>query len=135
MTHHLTSRGLSHLAWTAALFGIAILFIAVALIQYRWNIQIRQATETRLGADLESVMMKWHLDLYGEFSTVCIALQVGPDSGARDHWGDFLARYKEWRRATNNLGFAENIYSNPEVVSDIYIYETSRGRDVPLPTH
>ena len=22
--------------------------------------------------------MKWHLDLYGELSTICIALQVGP---------------------------------------------------------
>ena len=76
--------------------------------------------------------MKWHLDLYGEFSTICIALQVGPDSGARDHWRDYLARYEEWRRATSNLGFPENIYSNPDVVSDVYIYETSRGKDGPL---
>src|ERR1051325_6053090 len=124
-----TSRRMSHLVWTAALFGIALLLLAVAMLQYRWNMQIRRATEIRLGADLESVMMKWHLDLYGELSTICIALQVGPDSGANDQWDDYLRRYVEWRRAATTSTFVENIYSNPDVVSDIYIWETSNVRD------
>jgi len=59
------STRISHLIWTAALFGIALLLLAIALLQYRWNMQIRRATEIRVGADLESAMMKWHLDLYG----------------------------------------------------------------------
>ena len=126
MTQRLGSKQWSHFLWTAALVGIAVLLIAVALLQYRWNLQIRQATEVRLGADLESVMMKWHLNLYRELSTICIAVQVGPDSGASDHWNDYLRRYEEWRSTASNAGFVENIYSNPDVVSDIYIYETSR---------
>jgi signal transduction histidine kinase len=108
---------------------MVVLLIAVALLQYRWNMQIRQAMEVRLGSDLESVMMKWHLNLYREFSTICIALQVGPDSGAGDHWNDYLRRYEEWRSTAINADFVENIYSNPDIVSDIYIYETSRGAD------
>jgi hypothetical protein len=79
--------------WAVALCGIAILLIAIAVLQYRWNAQIRQATEVRMGADLESAMMNWHLDLYGEFSAICIALQIGPDSGASDTRDDFLRRY------------------------------------------
>ena len=128
----LTSRRVSHLVWTAALVGIAVLLVTVGLLQYRWNTQIRQATEIRVGADLESVMMKWHLDLYGELSTICIALQVGPDSGAHDQWNDYLRRYEEWRHTANNSGFVENIYSNPDVVSSIYIWETSRKTDARL---
>ena len=128
----LTSRRVSHLIWTAALFGIAVLLMTVGLLQYRWNTQIRQATEIRVGADLESVMMKWHLDLYGELSTICIALQVGPDSGAHDQWNDYLRRYEEWRHTANNSGSVENIYSNPDVVSSIYIWETSRETDARL---
>jgi len=116
---------MSHLIWTAALFGIALLLLAIALLQYRWNMQIRRATEIRVGADLESAMMKWHLDLYGELSTICIGLQVGPDSGANDRWDDYLRRYVEWRRVATSSSFVENIYSNPDVVSDIYIWETS----------
>lgn len=120
---------MSHLAWTAALLGIALLLLTIALLQYRWNMQIRRATEIRVGADLESAMMKWHLDLFGELSTICIGLQVGPDSGANDEWNDYLRRYVEWRRAATSSTFVENIYSNPDVVSDIYIWETSRGTD------
>ena len=101
----------------------------MALLQYRWNMQIRRATEIRVGADLESAMMKWHLDLYGELSTICIGLQVGPDSGANDQWDDYLRRYVEWRRVATSSTFVENIYSNPDVVSDIYIWETSHGAD------
>jgi len=82
-----------------------------------------------VGADLESAMMKWHLDLYGELSTICIGLQVGPDSGANDRWDDYLRRYVEWRRVATSSTFVENIYSNPDVVSDIYIWETSHGTD------
>jgi signal transduction histidine kinase len=116
---------MSHVVWTAALLGIALLLLAMALLQYRWNMQIRRATEIRVGADLESAMMKWHLDLYGELSTICIGLQVGPDSGANDRWDDYLRRYVEWRRVATSSTFVENIYSNPDVVSDIYIWETS----------
>jgi signal transduction histidine kinase len=122
-----TSTRMSHLIWTAALFGIALLLLAIALLQYRWNMQIRRATEIRVGADLESAMMKWHLDLYGELSTICIGLQVGPDSGANDRWDDYLRRYVEWRRVATSSSFVENIYSNPDVVIDIYIWETSNG--------
>ncbi|HXJ86548.1 MAG TPA: HAMP domain-containing sensor histidine kinase [Candidatus Binatia bacterium] len=114
----------SKFIWTATLIGIAILLLALALLQYRWNAQIRQAAELRAGADLESVMMKWHLDLYGELSTICVALQLGPDSGAHDRWYDYLERYEKWRQAGSVI---ENIYSNPDIVSDIYIWETTRG--------
>ena len=120
----------SKFIWTATLIGIAILLLALALLQYRWNEQIRQAAEVRAGAELESVMMKWHLDLYGELSTICIALQVGPDSGAHDGWDDYLQRYSRWRHAGSTS--RENIYSNPDVVSDIYIWETTRGRNARL---
>ena len=53
----------------------------------------------RMGAELESLMTKWHDDLYSEFSAICIAMQVGPDSGARDSWNDYLERYVEWNYA------------------------------------
>lgn len=119
-------RGVSRLVWTTATFGMAVLLFAVACLQYRWNMQIRRAMEVRVGSDLESVMMKWHLNLYREFSTICIALQVGPDSGAEDHWIDYLRRYEGWRGAASSTGSVENLYSNPDVVSKIYIYETSR---------
>jgi signal transduction histidine kinase len=113
--------------WVVAMGGIAILLVTVGFLQYHWNAQIRKATEVRIGADLESVMMNWHLDLYGEFSAICIALQVGPDSGARDVWDDYLQRYEDWNRATKNSDSVENIFTNRDLVKNIYIWETSRS--------
>src|SRR5579863_8210916 len=120
--------GNSRLGLWIASCGITLLFIATAIMQYRWNQQIRRAAETGLGASLESVMVEWHLNLYRELSTICIALQVGPDSGAHNHWNDYLLRFEAWRLAAGGKGVAENIYSNPDVVSDIYLYETSAHR-------
>jgi signal transduction histidine kinase len=122
---------LSHYLWPAAIGGSAILLVGVALLQYRWNAEIRATTEVRLGADLESVMLKWDLNLYRELSTICIALQVGPDSGAHAHWTDFLHRYQQWRN-TSDVGMVRNIYSNPYVVRDLYVYETSRASGASL---
>lgn len=112
--------------WVAALCGVAALLIAIGALQYRWTTQIRQATEVRMGADLESAMMKWHLDLYGEFSAICVALQIGPDSGARDTWDDYLHRYEEWVRAAGNPQSVENLYTNRDLIQDVYIWETSK---------
>jgi len=104
------------------LCGIAILLFTVAFLQYRWNKQIKQATEVRMGGELESVMMKWQLDLYGEFSTICVALQVGPDSGARDSWEDYLERYYDWVRASKNVALGrEHLYQSRSGERDLYL--------------
>src|SRR5207244_5377640 len=88
----------------------------VAVLQYRSNIQLSTAAEIRAGSNLQSLMMNWGLDFYGELSTVCIALQVGPDSGERDSWEDFTHRYAEWSHAGINHDAAESIYSNPDLI-------------------
>ncbi len=80
-----------------------------------------------MGADLESAMMNWHLDLYGEFSAICVALQIGPDSGARDTRDDYLRRYEEWVRAASDPDSVENLYTNRDLIKDVYIWETSQG--------
>jgi hypothetical protein len=79
-----------------------------------------------MGADLESAMMNWHLDLYGEFSAICVALQIGPDSGARDTRDDYLRRYDEWIRAASDPDSVENLYTNRDLIKDVYIWETSQ---------
>jgi len=110
----------------AVLLSIAVLLAIVATLQYRSSTEIKNAEQARVGTDLESVMIKWHLDFYGEFSTVCVALQIGPDSGERDSWEDYLHRYAHWSNAANRDDSLNNLYQNRDLVKDIYIWETSR---------
>ncbi len=100
------------------------LLSTVAYLQYRWTNEASAASEMRMGAELESLMMKWHSDLYGEFSAICTALQVGPDSGARDTWNDYLERYVEWKNALPPETLP-NVYRNPDLVQDIFIWDTN----------
>jgi len=106
--------------------GMVALLATAAFLQYRWTNEASAASEMRIGAELESLMMKWHGDLYGEFSAICNAMQVGPDSGARDTWNDYLERYVEWNSALPHETLP-NVYRNPELVQDVYIWDTNLG--------
>ena len=112
--------------WPLVLSGMVVLLTIVAVLQYRWTSEVSAATEVRIGTELESLMVKWQLDLYGEFSAICVAMQVGPDSGARDTWNDYLQRYVEWSGSTLNRDSLANTYKNPDLVQNIYIWETSQ---------
>jgi two-component system, OmpR family, sensor histidine kinase SenX3 len=113
------------LSWSVALFAIAAVLATVADLQYRWAAQASSAEEMRIGSELESLMMKWQSDLYGEFSAICVAMQVGPDSGARDSWSDYLGRYVEWNYALPHQSMPY-VYRNPALVGEIYLWETGR---------
>jgi two-component system, OmpR family, sensor histidine kinase SenX3 len=112
------------------LSGIGVLLVILGTLQYRWSSQIKKVSEVRVGADLESAMIKWHLDFYGEFSNVCVALQIGPDSGERDSWEDYLHRYARWGGpAKSRSSSLDHLYTNRDLVDEIYIWETSRRAD------
>jgi signal transduction histidine kinase len=104
---------------------MASLLVTVAVLQYRWTKQLSVAAEARIGSTLQPLMLGWHLDFYGELSAICVALQVGPDAGARDNWNDYLHRFMDWSH-----GSGENFYANPALIENIYIWETS-ARIVP----
>ena len=110
--------------WPLALSAMLALLVVVAILQYRWTNEATAASEMRIGAELESQMMKWHGDLYGEFSAICTAMQVGPDSGARDTWSDYLERYVEWNNAPPHEALP-NVYRNPDLVQNVYIWDTN----------
>ena len=124
-TFHAFTRAFP-LFWVAVLSSIAVLLAIAAALEYRWSTEIKRAEQVRVATDLESVMIKWHLDFYGEFSTACVALQIGPDSGQRDSWEDYLHRYTQWSRAEDNSSSVTHLYKNRDLVRDVYIWETSR---------
>jgi signal transduction histidine kinase len=100
------------------------LIVTVAVLQYSWTKELSHASEARIGSNLRPLMMGWHLDLYSEFSAICVALQVGADSGAHENWKDYLRRYVDWAKATTDPDSTEGIYADPKVVKNIYIWET-----------
>lgn len=109
----------------AVLSGMALLWVIVAFLQYKWAAQLSEATEVRIGSNLQSLMTSWQRDLYDELSAVCVELQVGPDSGAHDAWNDYLQRYAEWNQGGISGEAGEGAYPNPDLVREIYDWQTS----------
>ena len=109
----------------AVLSGMALLLVIIASLQYRWATQLSTATEVQIGSNLQSLMNRWHRDFYDELSAICIAIQVGPDSGAHDAWNDYLQRYDDWNRGGTSNEFTERVYPNPDLVREIYNWQTS----------
>jgi signal transduction histidine kinase len=100
-------------------------------VQYKWVRQLSAITQVRMGANLQTLMTQWHRDLYDELSSICIALQVGPDSGAHDAWNDYLQRYAEWNQ--NAAKDADETASvSPDLVQEIYEWRTSGPGDPEL---
>jgi two-component system, OmpR family, sensor histidine kinase SenX3 len=106
------------------LAGIMGLLVTVAVLQYRWTGEASSASAGRIRAELESLAIKWQTDLYSEISAICTTLQVGPDSGARDTWNDYLERYVEWKNALSHESYPF-VYGDPDLVRGIYIWEAS----------
>ncbi|HTZ30957.1 MAG TPA: HAMP domain-containing sensor histidine kinase [Methylomirabilota bacterium] len=103
----------------------AVLWVIVAGLQYRWARELSAVTEVRMGGNLQSLMTQWHRDFYDELSTVCIALQVGPDSGAHDAWNDYLQRYADWTQEGARNEFTLTPSVQPDLVTAIYEWNTS----------
>jgi signal transduction histidine kinase len=113
------------LFWIGVLSGMSSLLIIVAVLQYRWTKQLSEATEARIGSTLQPLMIGWQLDLYGGLSAICVALQVGPDSGAGENWNDYLRRYVDFSHVPRSHETVENINVNSDLIKNIYIWETS----------
>jgi two-component system, OmpR family, sensor histidine kinase SenX3 len=108
------SRDRFFLPAVLGIFVLALLWLGVLL--YRWSTQVSEVSRMRVGVDLHAMMTNWQLEFYRQISEIAIALQVGPDSGARDNWKDYLERYRRWSKDV----------SDPGLVKDVLIWETSR---------
>jgi two-component system sensor histidine kinase SenX3 len=102
---------------TALVLTMAAVLITLGVLQYRWSQQVSEADEARLGDNLHSLVMDWHLDFFRQFSGIAVNLQVGPDAGAHDNWRDYLQRYSEWRLTA----------SDPALIENILIWESSQS--------
>ncbi|PYU20338.1 MAG: hypothetical protein DMG30_21465 [Acidobacteria bacterium] len=118
------------LFWTAILSGMASLLIIMVVLQYRWTKQLSELTEARIESTLQPLMIRWQLDFYGELSAICVALQVGPDSGTSEGWNDYLRGYVDLSHELRNHESVENINVKSDLIKNVYIWETS-DRAVP----
>jgi signal transduction histidine kinase len=97
----------------------AIVVIVLAALQYRWSNQVSEATSIRLADSLQMSMINWHLDLFRDFSEVCIAIRDDPEVDARADWNQYAHRFVDWKKTT----------ANPELVSNLFVLSFDKSPD------
>jgi len=99
-------------AFTTGMIILAVVVVIVlGVLQYRWSNQVSEATSIRLADSLQMSMINWHLDFFRDFSEICIAMRVEPETGARNDWNQYAQRFSEWKKNT----------AHPDLVSGLYV--------------
>jgi signal transduction histidine kinase len=113
-------------AFTTGMIILAVVVVIVlGVLQYSWSNQVSEATSIRLADSLQMSMINWHLDFFRDFSEICIAMRVEPDSGDQNDWNQYVRLFNEWKKST----------AHPDLVSGLYVLkfdETAGGKTLRL---
>ena len=101
----------------AVVIPTAVVVIVLAVLQYRWSNQVSEATSVRLADSLQMSMINWHLDFFRDFSEICLAMRVDPESGTPSDLNQYTRRFAEWKAAAKY----------PELVSNLYILKSDEA--------
>ena len=101
-------------ALSAAVVMTTVVVILFAALQYRWSVEVSEATGVRLADTLQLSMINWHLDFLRNFSEICLTMRVDPDHEAIGDLNQYAARVAEWKAVARY----------PDLVSDVYVIPT-----------
>src|ERR1700744_4741406 len=95
----------------AVVIPTAIVVVVLAVLQYSWSNQVSEATSMRLADSLQMSMVNWHMDLFREFSQICLTLGSDPEGELDSDPNQIVRPYQEWRAEA----------AHPDLISNIYI--------------
>src|SRR5580700_8788101 len=118
MKLHIKEREFS----TIIIILAVIVVIVLGALQFRWSNQVSEATSIRLADSLQMSMINWHLDLFRDFSEICLALRDDPEVDAKMDWSQYAHGFAEWEKTT----------THPQLVSGVFVFnfDTSPERSV-----
>jgi signal transduction histidine kinase len=104
------------LTWSVPL-GLVCALVGLAFLQFRWSVEVSQATTTRIHADLQDSMMNFRQDLSRDIGGLCLDLQVVSGTSTADA-KSLASRLQHWQRTS----------PHPALPQDIYLWQAS-GKD------
>ena len=94
----------------AVTVSAAVVVVALAVLQYRWNADASDATGVRLADALQLSMVNWHLDLFRNLSEVCLTMRMPVDDTGRSDAEQYADRLQEWRSLARYPDLVANVY-------------------------
>ena len=95
---------------------LAAVLVLLAVLQYRWSLEISRAEQTRIAASLNNSVNEFRQAFYRELVQVSTAFSNEPEAGGEDFWLGFAERYRDWTRTA----------ARPDLVARVFVMRTDK---------
>lgn len=103
-----------------ALVGVlAAVLVLLAVLQYRWSLEISRAERTRIEASLNTSVNQFRQEFYRELAQVSTAFHGDPTAEPDDFWSTYAERYQVWVRTA----------TRPDLVANVYVWQAGTPAD------
>jgi len=103
-------RPFLQLAMVAALAAVLVL---LAVLQYRWSLEISRAERARIEASLNTSVRQFRQEFYRELVQVSTAFHSEPGAEPDSFWSTYAERYQAWARTA----------SRPDLIANVYVWQ------------
>jgi len=103
-------RAFLRIALVAALAAVLVL---LAVLQYRWSLEISRAERTRIEASLNTSVNQFRQEFYRELTQVSTAFHSDPTAEPDDFWSSYAERYQAWARTA----------TRPDLVANVFVWQ------------
>jgi len=97
--------------------SLAVL-VLLAVLQYRWSLEISRAERTRIETSLTNSVSQFRQEFYRELTQVSTAFRSDPSATPGDFWSGYADRYQEWARTA----------ARPDLVANVFVWQAAGGR-------
>jgi signal transduction histidine kinase len=95
---------------------MAAVLVLLAVLQYRWSLEISRADRTRIETSLNTSVAQFRQEFYRELSQVSTAFHSDPAADPGDLLQTYADRYEEWSRTA----------THPDLVSNLFIWRDGK---------
>jgi signal transduction histidine kinase len=97
----------------ALVAGLAAVLVLLAVLQYRWSLEISRAERTRIEASLNTSVTQFRQEFYRELTQVSTAFHSDPAAEPDDFWSSYAERYQAWARTA----------AHPDLVANVFVWQ------------
>lgn len=89
---------------------LAAVLVLLAVLQYRWSLEISRAERSRIEASLNTSVNQFRQEFYRELTQVSAAFHSDPMPGPDDFWSRYAERYQAWARTASRTDLVSNVF-------------------------
>jgi signal transduction histidine kinase/Tfp pilus assembly protein PilE len=92
---------------------LAAVLAMLAVLQYRWSLEISRAERARIEAALNTSVSQFRQEFYRELTQVSTAFHSDPTAEPDDFWSSYAERYQAWARTA----------ARPDLVANVFVWQ------------